>query len=232
MKNNKIKHTIYRRIFSDLFATYLVLMIGFSIVLISQAKKEARLELQASALMMNNIIEGILKDNMDRENNITNMGKVRKALAGEAFILKYEETEMALFTGDYNIIFNTNDYWKCDYTERREGNKSYTSYGYLNPKKWFDEEEIKELENYLYAHPKATKKGELSGYSVSIDGLWGDVEMIIPNEIIVRPMYATRFDENGDINSSSSGENSNDIVYISYGAKKSNEGVVFWFEFS
>lgn len=220
MKDSKTKHTIYIRIFSALFATYLVLMIGFSMFLISQERKEAGLELRMYAAQMNNIIEGILQDNIDNENQIINIGKVRKELMRESFAFTYLGIETALFSGDYNLIFNTNDYWRCSYTEYREGSKNYTGYGYLNPKEWFNEEEIKELENYLYAAPKAKKEGDLAGYSLSMEVFWVDNEMIIPDKIIVTPMYASSFDENGNVNSSG-GIHSNNIVYTS-GYKNTN----------
>lgn len=221
MKDGKTKHTIYIRIFSALLATYLVLMIGFSIFLIAQEKKKAGLELRMAALQINNIIEGSLQDSINNENHIIDIGKIRKKLMGEPFAFTYLGTEMALFSGDYNLIFNTNDYWKCSYTGYREGSKNYTGYGYLNPKEWFNEEEIKKLENYLYATPKPKKKGELAGYSLSMEGFWVDNEMLIPDKIIVTPMYAENFDENGNL-SSSGGIHLNNIVFAS-GYKNIND---------
>lgn len=220
MKDSKIKHTIYIRIYSALLATYLVLMIGFSMLLISQERKEAGLVFSMYAAQINNTIEGILQDNMDKENHIIDIGKVRKDLMREPFAFNYLGTEMALFSGDYNLIINTNDYWKCSYTEYREGSKSYIGYGCLNPKEWFNEEEIKELEKYLYATPKAKKEGDLARYDLNLEGFWVDNEMIIPDKIIVTPMYASSFDENGNVNSSG-GIQSNDIVYTS-GYKNTN----------
>ena len=214
MKYNKTKHTIYIRIFSALFTTYLVLMICFSIFLLSQEKKEAGLELRTFALQVNNAIEGILQDNIDSKNQIIDIGKVRKDLVKESFFFTHLGTELALFTGDYNLIFNTNDYWLCSYTEYSEGNKNYIGYGYLNPKDWFNDKEITELENYLYADTKAKKKGDLAEHSLSLEGFWVDNEMIIPDKIIVTPMYAQRFDEDGNL-SASRGEHLNNIVFVS-----------------
>lgn len=102
---------------------------------------------------------------------------------------------MDVFTGEYKLLLNTTDYWLCSYTEYKEGNKHYVGYGYLNPRDWFNEKEITELENYLYATPRAKKIGDLSRYSVGLRGFWVDNEMIIPDKIIVVPMYANTFDE-------------------------------------
>ena len=211
MKRNKIKQTIYIRIFGALFATYLVLMTGFSQFLIAQEKKEGSWELSALALQINNTIGGILQDNIYSNNQLADIAKLKKQLVGKSFFT-YLGTEVAIFSGDYSLIFNTNDNWLCSYTEYSEG--SDTGYGYLNPKDWFDEKEVTELENYLNAHPKAEKAGDLSEYSLDLEGFWVDNEMIIPDKISVVPMYAETFDEEGSVKSSS-GIDLNDIVYTS-----------------
>ncbi|MCB8817554.1 sensor histidine kinase [Desulfosporosinus shakirovi] len=213
MKRNKIKRTIYIRIFGALFATYLVLMTGFSLFLIAQEKKEGGWELRTLALQVNNTISGILQDNLDSNNQLADMGKLKKELVGKPFF-GYLGTEVAIFSGDYRLIFNTNDNWLCSYTEYREGSKNYIGNGSLNPKDWFKEKEINELENYLNANPKAEKAGDLSGYSLHLEGFWVDNEMIIPDKISVVTMYAETFDEEGSVRSSG-GTHLNDIVYTS-----------------
>ncbi|SFG54714.1 Histidine kinase-, DNA gyrase B-, and HSP90-like ATPase [Desulfotomaculum arcticum] len=214
MKKNKTKRTIYMRIFCAFFATYLALMTGFSIFLISREKKVESLELRAFALQVNNAVEDVLQDHIDSNNQVTDIAKVKKEFVRKSSLFTLLGTEAAIFTGDYKLIFNTNDYWLCSYTEYSEGNRNYTGYGYLNPRHWFNEKEITELENYLYANPKAEKAGDLSGYSVTLEGFWVDNEMIIPDKISVIAMYAETFDENGNA-SSSSGTRQNDGVYIS-----------------
>ncbi|MCO1604448.1 sensor histidine kinase [Desulfosporosinus nitroreducens] len=213
MKRNKTKQTIYIRIFCALFATYLVLMTGFSLFLIAQEKKEGSWELRTLALQVNNTIGGILQDNIDSNNQLADIAKLKKQLVGKSFFT-YLGTEVAIFSGDYNLIFNTNDNWLCSYTEYSEGSKNYTGYGYLNPKDWFKEKEITELENYLNANPKAENPGDLSEYSLELEGFWVDNEMIIPDKISVVPMYAETFDEEGSVRGSS-GIHLNDIVYAS-----------------
>lgn len=213
MKKNKTKRAIYSRIFGAFLATYLVLMAGFSIFLISQEKKVESLELRTYAFQANNTVEDVLQDDIDSNNRVTDISKVKKELVRKWPFFTYLGTEVAIFTGDYNLIFNTNG-WLCSYTERREGSKHYTGYGFLNPLEWFSEKEITELENYLSANPKAEKAGDLTGYSVNLDGFWVDNEMIIPDKISVTAMYASDFDENGNV-SSSGGIHTNDIVYAS-----------------
>lgn len=212
MKKKKNKLTIYICTFSALFATYLVLMTGFSIFLILQEKKVEGLELRNFALQVNNTVEEILQD-IDRNNHIPDFSKIKKEFAKKSSFFTNSGTELAIYTGDYDLIFHTNDNWLCSYTEYSEGSKNYTGYGYLNPKDWFNEKEIKELENYLYAEPKAEKLGELTGYSLALEGFWVDNEMIIPDKISVTPMFAQNFDENGNITSSSGTRN--EIVYAS-----------------
>lgn len=230
MKKNITKRSIYIRIFSALFAVYLVLMAGFSVFLILQEKKVKGMELQTFAFGVNNKVEEILRDNFDRDNRITDIAKVKREFINKVsfYFDPSLKTELAVYTGDYELIFHTNDYWLCSFTEYSEGNKNYTGYAYLNPKDWFNEKEVAELENYLYAEPKAKKPGELSGYSLGIEGFWLDNEMIIPDKIYVTPMYAGSFDEEGNVVSSSGSrrnspvgtsgyENTRDLPYFKYG---------------
>lgn len=160
------------------------------------------------------MVEDVLKNNIDNNSQVTDIAKVKKEFVRNASFFTQSGTETAIFTGNYNLIFNTNNYWLCSYAERNEGNKNYTEYGYLNPKEWFSEKEISELNNYLNANPKAEKAGDLTGYSVDLVGFWVDNEMIIPDKINVTAMYASTFDENGNVNSSG-GIVTNDVVYVS-----------------
>ncbi|KEF36388.1 histidine kinase [Schinkia azotoformans MEV2011] len=214
MKKTKTKRVLYLRIFSSFLATYLVLMIGFSLFLISQQKKVEEMNLKTYALQVNNNVENTLKDYMDNNNQITDISKVKREFAGNLPLYTLEGTEMAVFTGDYQLLFNTNDYWRISYTEHKDGNKYYTGYGLLNPKDWFSAKEIKELEGYLFAAPKVEKVGDLAGYSVDIQGFWIDNEMIIPDKITVNALYAQTLDEKGTV-ISSSGTHTDDIVYLS-----------------
>jgi len=214
LKENKTKAGIYRQVFGAFLATYLVLMAGFSMFLISQEKKVKSLELNGYALHVNRMVEEVLQDNIDSNNQIKDISKVKKEFISNSTFFTLQGTETAVFTGDFTPIFNTNDYWLCSYGELGEDNKFHTVYGFLNPKDWFSEKEIEEIENYFYAQPKAEKVGDLSGYSVELEGLWVDNEMIIPEKISVIAMYANTFDENGNV-ISSGGEHTGDIVYFS-----------------
>jgi signal transduction histidine kinase len=214
LKRNSARRIIYTRTSLAFFAIYFVLIIGFTIFLISKEKKDAGKELWTYAASVNNRVGEILKDNIDSNNQVTDITKIKKYFVEETSLFTYSGTEMAVFTGDYNLLLNTKDYWLCSYTEYTEGNRHYTGYGYLNPKEWFTEKEIAELENYLYANPKAKKAGDLSGYVVNLDGFWVDNEMIIPDKITIVAMYAKTFDENGNV-SASSGKHIDDIVYTS-----------------
>lgn len=214
MKKSKTKRAIYIRIFSAFLSTYLVLMIGFSVFLVSQQKKVAGMDLRTYALQVNNRVEDILKDNIDNDNHIKDISKVKKEFVNESPLFTLKGTEVAVFTGDYKLLFNTNGYWRGSYTEYREGTKNYTGYGFLNPKDWFSDEEIREIEGYLYANPKVEKVGDLSGYLVDIKGFWVDNDMIIPEQITMNAMYAQTFDENGNV-VESEGTHTDNIVYLS-----------------
>jgi len=214
MKKNKTKRLIYLRIFSSFLAIYLILMIGFSYFLVSQQKKVVEMELQTYALQISTNVEDILKDNIDSNKHIMDISKVKKEFANESNFFNSEDTEIAVFTGDYKLLFNTNNFWKVSYSYNNGGGNFLTEYGFLNPKNWYSDEEIREIESYLYANPKAEKVGDLSGYTVDVKGFWVDNEMIIPEQITVNEMYAQNFDENGDV-VASGGTHTDNIVYLS-----------------
>ena len=214
MKKNS-KRSIYVRIFSVFLATYMVLMIGFSAILIFMEKKTVEKELTLYSNNINSNVEDILRDNIDSENNITDLSKVKKGFLKISNVFNAIEAEIAVFTDKYELILNTKNYWTVQYTII-EGNSHKTSYGSLNPEDWFSKEEVKELKNYLCADTKAekVKVGDLHRYALDIDGLWMDNEMVIPEKIYVTPIYVESLDENGNI-LSAGGERRNDLVYSS-----------------
>lgn len=213
MKKNQTKRAVYFRVFGAFLATYLVLMAGFSLFLLDQEKKVACLAFRTSASQVNNTVEDVLQDDIDSNHRIVDLAKVKREFVRRPFFGSLG-LEAAVFTGDYNLIYNTNDYWLCSYTERREGNRGYSGYGLLNPQDWFSPEEIAELENYINARPKAEKPGDLTGYSVTLEGFWLDNEMMIPDKITVNAMYARTFDEKGNVESGG-GIHTDDIAYTS-----------------
>ncbi|AQS59881.1 sensor histidine kinase [Desulforamulus ferrireducens] len=214
MKKHKTKGIIYLRIFSVFLATYLVLMIGFSVFLVFQERQVTGMELRTYALQINNSVESILQNYLDNDKQITDISKVKNELLQESSIFTSRNFEGAVFTGDYELLFNTNNYWQCSYTKYKEGNKHYTGYGYLNPMDWFGKEEIGELEGYLYANPQPKKVGDLSEYTLNLQGFWVDNGMIIPEKITVNALYAQKFDEEGNLRSSG-GVHTDDISYLS-----------------
>ena len=214
MDDNKARNKIYLRTFGAFLATYLVLMLGFSVFLVSQEKKAAGMELQAYALRMSSKVEGILQNHLHNDKQLTDIPAVKNELLKETPFFNLLGSELAIFTGDYKLLFNTNSYWRCSYTERKEGSKHYTGYAYLNPGDWFAEEEIKEIERYLYADPRPKKKGDLSGYIVDLRGFWVDDGMVIPERITVNSLYADKFDEKGNL-SSGGGAITDNIAYLS-----------------
>lgn len=215
MSGHAIKRSIYIRIFSAFLVIYLVLMAGFTFFLIDREKKLTKMEFGSFASYANNTVNEVLQEHVDRENRLEDMVKFKRDLSRWASFLASDGTETAVFTGDYELIFNTNDYWMCSYTDREEGNIHYSGYAYVNPRDWFSEQEVKELEDYLYAEPRAKKAGDLSDYSVLLEGFWLDNEMVIPDKIRVVPMYADEFDEEGNVTSAGGAHDENNIIYAS-----------------
>ena len=129
----------------------------------------AEMDLRSYSLQVSAKFEDILKENMDSENHIKDITLLRKEIANELNSFTTELTEIAIFTGEYKLIFNTTNYWKVSYSNN-DDKKFSTEYGFINPKDWYSEENIKDIERYLYAQPKAKKEGDLSGYLVDVKG--------------------------------------------------------------
>lgn len=227
MKKDKIRRTILIRTFSALLAIYLILMAAFSIFLLRQADAMKKMELLSFILQVNGTIGDKLQNYTDNKTGTTDILKIKKEFVNDSSFFQYAGTELALYSGDYRLIFNTNDYWICSYTERTEGNTGYAGYGCLNAGEWFSENDIAEIESCLYFVPKEKKKGDLSGYSVDLDGFWADNERIIPEKITVTPMYVNNIDRDGNV-SSSSGADSNKKIFTAKYNKKSTEGLQYY----
>lgn len=216
LKKNKTKRKIYIRTFSALMAVYLVLMAGFSLFMLMQQRKVFGLQYGTRASYINSMAERILKDNTDDNFQITDMSRINKEFFERFYSYPKSGIEIAVYTRDYNLIFNTSDDWVCSYTERREGNKSYNGYAYLNPDKWFDTKEAEELKSYLFAKTGAKEQGDIASYSLNLEGFWVDNTELIPEKIRIIPMYASGFDENGNVSSSSGSQENNRIFTTGY----------------
>ena len=202
MKKNKMKHSIYFRIFSAFLLTYMVLMIGFTAFLVSLEKEAAGKEFGNRAPQISDRVEEILNDNIDNDKKIIDLAKVKKEFVNKSPVYLLDGAEAAIFTSDYELIYSTystKDYWKCNYREFEDGKQSEDRVGLLKLDDWLSQEEIIKLENYLYAKPKAEKVGDLAGYTIHIDGFWVDDEIIIPHSISASRMYASEFDEAGNV---------------------------------
>lgn len=212
MKKSEPKYLIYKRTFLVLLAMYFALMIGFSVVLLIQQFKIEGLNFGSKAGHINQEVNLVLQDHIDEEDQIKDIAKLKRELV-------YDFThcwgmQVALYSSDFERLMNTKEGWVCSFTEYKEENVDYTGYAYMNPRDWFNEEEVQELEDYLNTERKAKKKGELWNYSVTIKGFWLDEEVIIPDKIEVIPMYAHGFDEYGNVYSGS-GDCSEKIIFQS-----------------
>lgn len=212
MRRKSSKRKIYIRNFIGFFMIYLCMMIGFSVFLVSYEKTVKEMEFANFNMWINDRVEGILRDNIDQNNQITDLGIVKKDLVKELYMLSLYRTEVAIYSGDINLIYITNDFWLCSYDDTEDVNTHKVAYGYINPKEWFSEQEIKEIEGYQYAKLKAEKKGDLTEYIIRLDGFWVNNDMIIPEKITVTPMYAFAFAKDGSV-TSSRGDNENDRIY-------------------
>lgn len=208
----KGKRSIYFRTFAAMTAIYLVLMTAFSIFLVRQEVKVNGLELGALGVQANYQVGEILAQHLDNDENLVNFPAIRKDFINKSFFLGGTQAEIAVFSGNFEPIVVPNDYWICNYTESTDGTRHYTGYAYLNLNDWFDEKTVRELEKYYKARPKAQKAGDLTEYSIELSGFWLDNEMVIPEKIGITPMYASGFNEEGDVNSAS-GTKREDLTY-------------------
>lgn len=221
MKKNRIKRTLYLRIFGMFFGLYLVLMMGFSAFLVSEEKEKVGRELGAYSSIISNRTVDVLGDYLDENNQIIDISKARKGLVNNPiniFMLITDVPEIAIFTSDFQLLYGPNHYWRFIYTGDTkhfgEEDSYHGRYGLLNPNDWFSEEEIKEFESYLYANPKVEELGDLAGYELDIDGFRMEDGMVIPSKIYITSMYATSLNEEGDV-ISSRGTRRHDPIYES-----------------
>jgi len=215
MQKNITKRIIYTRIFSAFLVIYLLLMTGFSIFVISEEQEVALMEFQSYAAGVNNQVTDALKNHINANNQVMDLVPLKKELIKSTGYLTMFGTELAVFTGDYQLLFHTTDFWICSFPAYADGKQlDDADYGYLNPREWFSEAQVSELENYLHADLRPKKAGDLWYYEVDLQGFWLDQEMVIPDKITVNPMYASTFDEQGNV-SSGGGAHTDDIVYTS-----------------
>lgn len=204
MGKGKLKRGIYLQNFVAFFTIYLVLMTGFSLYLINQENKMQQIELSTITGYKNNDISQILQNNLQEkegEKKTADLPQIRKDLANRYHLFTNSDFQLAIYTGDYELVFHTNDDWVVAFTERKEGSTHYPGYAFLNLSGWFTHEDAETLKNYLTAQSKAKEIDDLSGYSIKIEGFWLDNEMVIPDKITVMPMFASRFDD-GEVVSS------------------------------
>lgn len=209
MQKSITRRIIYARILGAFLAIYLLLMTGFSIFVISEEKQVALMELGTYAAQVNNLVANALEDHIDSNNRVTDLVSIKKELIKSTPYSVIGGTEMAVFTGDYQLLFHTNEYWIVNSSDQY-----YEEYGYINPREWFSDAEITELEYYLTADLQPKKAGGLWYYVVHLQGFWLDQEMVIPDKITVNPMYAETFDEQGNARGGG-GIHTNEIVYAS-----------------
>jgi len=215
MQKNITKRIIYTRIFSAFLVIYLLLMTGFSIFVISEEQEVALMEFQSYAAGVNNQVTDALKNHINANNQVMDLVPLKKELIKSTGYLTMFGTELAVFTDDYELLFHTTDFWICSFPAYAEGKQlDDADYGYLNPREWFSEAQVSELENYLHADLRPKKAGDLWYYEVDLQGFWLDQEMVIPDKITVNPMYADTFDEQGNV-SSGGGTHTDEIVYTS-----------------
>jgi signal transduction histidine kinase len=178
------------------------MMIGFSVFLISHENTVQEMDMTSHGFLANNIVTDILREYKESNHQFNDLIKFKKELANKSDFFTMSGAEAAIYSSDYKLLFQTNDYWVSNYFDKKGANNSTREYGYSNPHEWFSQQEIDEIETYLYSSPQVEKVGDLSGYFVRLDRFWVENEMIIPEKITVTAMYAISIGEDGSVTSS------------------------------
>lgn len=222
MQDNKVRNRIYRNTFGVFLVVYLVLMIGFSVFLVFQEREAAFMEVRANALQTNSRVGDVLQTYLGEDGAILEDAKAKEALTHNAPLFTPMDSdftlidlEVAVFTGDYELFFHTTKDWRIGYTKQKEGNTSYAGYAYLNPADWFDEEEIAEIEGYMYDSLWTERIKELSWNNLELRGFWLDGDKVIPDKIVVSKSYLLEFDEDRGTVSSTVNTNEDETIYHS-----------------
>lgn len=216
MKRNKTRHVIYLRTFSALFATYLVLMTAFTFFQLAHERKAFELELSVSIGSTGRQIDQFLNEHINHDDQRLDLAGFQQTMITQTGLLgKKPAQEIAVYNGNYELLFQTNDNWLVTYSETipKEGIPTNILYAELNPGDWFNPQQIRELEDYLRARPKAEKAGDLSGYILTLRGFWLDGFQAIPDQLDVIPMIADSFKEDGEVDGSHSDSEKDTITY-------------------
>jgi len=216
MKWNKVKRMICLRILSALLAAYLILMIGFTVYLLDQQKKQELMKNVSYGMEVNNSLSAELKEYLQSRKRISDLIDLQDKAVSKMYTVP-QGLELAIYTEDFGLVSNTNDYWFCGYKELQKNNRFVTKYGFIDPDLWFDKEELKELESYLGEVPVAKEIGDISSYTVSIAEFYVEEGMIIPVKITVTPYYAKELDESGRVIKSYRKQSKENIIFtVSY----------------
>ena len=185
MKFSKTKRSLYFRIFTWLLSIWFVLMAGFSAYLLHEAKITAEETFGKDA----NSVYNFPSDTV-----------IEIALSNHTFSSK--DFEFAIYTDDYDLIYDTRNTWISGYRIPTDTNLFYHKYGFLYPEKWFSKEEIEDLKYYINYSNDSTNIGDFYNYSIDLSG-WVDGLEIIPDKIKIMDAYIQNIDDQGNIISTS-----------------------------
>ncbi|HHY26456.1 MAG TPA: HAMP domain-containing histidine kinase [Desulfitobacterium dehalogenans] len=196
-----MKKKIYLRTFGWLMGIWLVFMIGFTVFVFSVEENKIKDEFLNYTNSLSVNVERIFNDY--KESNKEKVSAYIELSRQINNLTSHQGYEAAIYTGDRELIGSTNDHWFCQYTAYREGNIYYSGYAFLDPQKWFSEEQIAEMEEYLYVEHNPQNVGDLWHYVLDIEGFWLDGAEIIPDTIRVTKLRADSFNEKGMVVSGS-----------------------------
>lgn len=204
MNERTRKGMVYTRTISALMAVYLIFMLCFSVFFIFWQEKAFNYAMGSSASYENAIIQKTVQNCIDDGNQLIDLKKAKKNLAGHASHFEAMPAEVAIYSADQDLLYRTGSGWPCSYTEREKGDISYIGYAILDPSAWLSKAETDEITAFYDAQPKGKEIGDLQMYHLEVAEFWLDNEIIIPNKIIVYANYATEFNAQGEVERSDS----------------------------
>lgn len=210
------KKAIYLRNFAWLLSIWLVLMLGFSAFLLYGERTEARGRFTED--VYSNIYRRIDSDRLWLGEDFR-LNNTLKSLS--EFEFQTQNFCVAIYAPDKSLMYTSESTWIAgcyildNGDSETQGNSVTIDYeppvneGYqspdvvfLNPDKWFNEEEIAQLIYYTNYRDDTKKVGNLWTYSVMLEG-WVDGSELIPQTISVHEVRLNNYAEDTMSGSSS-----------------------------
>lgn len=198
-----MKRKIYLRNFGWFMAIWLILTVCFTLFLMNVEKNKVMKEVFSFTNLLSVEVERVINDFRDEDplkHEITAENEITAELTRKIHALTAQQGyEAAIYNRDLELICSTSDNWVCQYMEEREDGTRFSRRAFLDPEKWFSEEQIQKIEGYLYAEHSPQRIGDLWHNTLEIKGFWLAGAEVIPDTITISKIHAKSFNEQGEV---------------------------------